>query len=74
MNILREEREKMRRASFASLAYENKKRKTRREQFLEEMDQVIPWDGLLQIIRRHYPKAGNGRQPMPLERMLRLSF
>ena len=60
--------------SFASLAYDSKKKKTRRERFLEEMDQVIPWADLLKIIRRHYPKAGNGRQPMPLERMLRIYF
>ena len=60
--------------SFASLAYENKKKKTRREKFLEEMNQVIPWEELFQIIKKYYPKAGNGRQPMPLERMLRIYF
>ena len=60
--------------TFASLAYDNKKKKTRREKFLQEMDQVIPWKDLIQIIERHYPKAGNGRQPMPLERMLRIYF
>jgi hypothetical protein len=58
--------------SFASLAYENKK--TRREKFLEEMNQVIPWEELLQDTKKYYPKAGNGRQPMPLERMLRIYF
>ena len=52
--------------SFASLAYENKKKKTRREKFLEEMDQVIQWQELLQEIKKYYPKVGNGRQPMPL--------
>jgi IS5 family transposase len=60
--------------TFASLAYDNKKKKTRRENFLQEMDKVIPWKDLLQIIERYYPKAGNGRQPMPLERMLRIYF
>jgi IS5 family transposase len=64
----------MRGPSFASLAYDNKKKKTRREKFLEEMDQVIPWAELLKIVRKYYPKAGNGRQPMPLERMLRIYF
>jgi len=64
----------MKTLSFASLAYENKKKKTRREEFLEEMDQVIPWDELIAAIKEHYPKAGNGRQPMPLERMLRIYF
>ena len=60
--------------SFASLAYDNKKKKTRREKFLQEMDKVIPWKDLIEIIERYYPKAGNGRQPMPLERMLRIYF
>jgi IS5 family transposase len=60
--------------SFASLAYENKKKKTRREKFLEGMDKVIPWEELLQDIKKYYPKAGNGRQPMPLEKMLRIYF
>ena len=64
----------MQRTSFASLAYENKKKKTRREKFLEEMNQAIPWKELLQVVREHYPKAGNGRQPMLLERMLRIYF
>ncbi len=60
--------------SFSSLVYETKKRKTRREKFLEEMDQVIPWEELLKITRKRYPKKGNGRQPMPLEQMLRIYF
>ncbi len=64
----------MKRASFASLAYDSKKKKTRREKFLEEMDQVIPWGELLAAVKRYYPKAGNGRHPMPMERMLRIYF
>jgi hypothetical protein len=61
-------------STFASLAYDSKKKKTRREKFLEEMDRVIPWDELLKIVRHKYPKKGNGRQPMPVERMLRIYF
>jgi hypothetical protein len=38
------------------------------------MDAVIPWARLLALIEPHYPKAGNGTQPMPLERMLRIYF
>jgi IS5 family transposase len=64
----------MERASFASLAYDSKKKKTRRERFLEEMDKVIPWGTLLAEIKKYYPKAGNGRHPMPLEQMLRIYF
>ena len=64
----------MKTMSFASLAYEQKKKKTRRERFLEEMDQVIPWKELAEVIKEYYPKAGNGRQPMPMEMMLRIYF
>ncbi len=64
----------MKRVTFAGLAYENKKKKTRRERFLDEMDEVIPWRELVQVIIKHYPRAGNGRQPMPLEGMLRIYF
>ena len=64
----------MKRASFASLAYEGKKKKTRREKFLEEMDQAIPWEKLIHIISPYYPRVGNGRQPMPISRMLRIYF
>jgi IS5 family transposase len=64
----------MKNLSFASLAYTNKKKKTRREQFLEEMNRVIPWGELIKIIEPYYPQAGNGRQPMPLPRMLRIYF
>jgi IS5 family transposase len=64
----------MRVASFASLAYENKKKKTRREKFLEGMNLVIPWEELLQVIKKYYPVAGNGRQPMPMARMLKIYF
>lgn len=64
----------MKQATFASLAFDHKKKLTKRERFLREMDRVVPWERLLKIIEPHYPKAGNGRQPMPLETMLRLYF
>jgi transposase, IS5 family len=53
-----------------------KKKTTRREQFLAEMDQVVPWGRLLALIEPHYPKSGpkGGRPPMPLETMLRVYF
>jgi len=53
-----------------------KKKVTRRERFLAEMDAVVPWDQLLALIEPHYPKAGprGGRPPMPLETMLRVYF
>src|SRR6202790_2083419 len=61
-------------ASFASLAWKAKGKVTRRERFLSEMDAVIPWSRLLALIEPHYPKAGNGTQPKPMEQMLRIYF
>ena len=48
-----------------------KRKKTRREVFLEEMERVVPWKALLGLIEPHYPAAGRGRRPYPLESMLR---
>jgi transposase, IS5 family len=47
---------------------------TKREKFLGEMDQVIPWSRLVEVIKPHYPEAGNGRPPTGLEKMLRIYF
>ena len=60
--------------TFASLAWTGKGKVTRRERFLAEMDAVIPWSRLVGLIEPHYPKAGLGRQPHDLERMLRIYF
>lgn len=60
--------------TFASVAWSSKGKVTRRERFLAEMDAVIPWARLLALITPHYPKAGNGRQPIGVERMLRIYF
>ena len=58
--------------TFADLEYDGKKRKTRREIFLERMDSLIPWDELEERIRPFYPKAGRGRRPYELSVMLRI--
>jgi IS5 family transposase len=60
--------------TFASMAWSTKGKVTRRERFLAEMDGVIPWARLLELIEPHYPKAGQGRQPLGLEKMLRIYF
>jgi IS5 family transposase len=60
--------------TFASVAWTQKGKRTRRERFLAEMDAVIPWETLLGLIEPHYPKAGRGRQPLGLEKMLRIYF
>jgi len=65
----------MRQTTFADLDYDHKKRQTRREQFLSEMDKAVPWALLLAQLVPHYPTAGRrGRQPMPLPAMLRIHF
>ena len=58
--------------TFADLEYEGKKRKTRREIFLERMDSLIPWDQLEERICPFYPKAGRGRRPYEMSAMLRI--
>ena len=58
--------------TFADLEFQNKKRKTRREEFLEQIDSLIPWQRLAQRIRPHYPQAGWGRRPYDLSVMLRI--
>ena len=58
--------------TFGELEFRGKKRKTRRELFLERMDGLIPWERLEERIRPVYPKAGKGRQPYPLAVMLRI--
>lgn len=64
----------MKQTTFASAAWDRKGKVTRRERFLAEMDAVIPWARLMALIEPHYPKAGGGRHPHPLERMLRIYF
>jgi hypothetical protein len=64
----------MKQSSFASLAWETKKKITRREKFLAEMEAVMPWDELLTVIEPHYARGDRGRPPIGLERMLRIYF
>lgn len=60
--------------TFAGLAWTTKKKVTRRERFLAEMDAVIPWGELVALVAPVYPKAGRGRPPMPIATMLRIHF
>jgi IS5 family transposase len=59
--------------TFASLAWEGKKKVTRRERFLSEMEEVIPWTRFIARIEPDYPKGGR-RPPLGLEKMLRIYF
>ena len=60
--------------SFATLDHRHKKKQTKRERFLGEMDSVVPWATLLGLIEPHYPKVGKGRRPYLLDVMLRIYF
>jgi transposase, IS5 family len=64
----------MKQNSLSMTGYFDKGKKTRREVFLGEMEQVVPWSRLLALIEPHYPKGSDkgGRPPLPLERMFRI--
>jgi len=60
-------------ASFSELEYAAKKRQTRRDRFLAEIEAVTPWSSLTSVIAPHYPNSGGrGRPPVGLERILRM--
>ena len=61
-------------ASDQNAQYEQYRKPTRRDAFLATMGQIVPWAALCEVIEPHYPKAGNGRPPVGLERMLRMYF
>jgi IS5 family transposase len=60
--------------SFAQAEFAGKKKTTRREKFLGEMERVVPWARLVAIIEPHYPTGRRGRPPIGIERMLRIYF
>ena len=64
----------MRQLTLASVSFDKHGKQTRRAKFLTEMDQVVPWRELCALIEPFYPKPGNGRPPIGLQRMLRLHF
>jgi transposase, IS5 family len=61
-----------RQGSFSEVEYAGKKKQTRRDRFLGEMDRVVPWARLVARLRPFYPKGERGRPPIGLERMLRI--
>jgi transposase, IS5 family len=60
--------------SFASVRFERYAKTTKRAAFLAEMNRIVPWGRLCEIVAPHYPKGDAGRPPIPLERMLRVYF
>src|SRR5579864_6470831 len=64
----------MKQMTLATVGFERFGKTTRRAAFLAEMDRVVPWKDLCRLIEPVYPKPGNGRPPVGLERMLRIHF
>lgn len=60
--------------SFAQCEYAMKRKVTRRERFLGDMEQVVPWGRLVEVIKPCYPTGERGRPPVGIERMLRIYF
>jgi len=61
-------------ASDQNAQFEKYRRPTRRDEFLATMERIVPWAALCEVVEPHYPKPGNGRPPVGLERMLRMYF
>ncbi len=64
----------MKQMTLSAGGFDRHGKTTRRAAFLAEMDRVVPWSALCALIEPVYPKAGNGRPPIGLERMLRIYF
>ena len=64
----------MKQLTLATVGFERYAKTTRRAAFLDEMERVVPWSALCALIEPFYPKPGNGRRPVGVERMLRIYF
>ena len=64
----------MKQMTLSASGFDRYGKTTRRTAFLAQMDRVVPWGELCALIKPFYPKAGNGRPPIGLERMLRIYF
>ena len=53
----------MKQQTFSDIEYSSRKRKTKREEFLEIMDEIIPWDEWVSVIVPYYPSGKRGRPP-----------
>ena len=64
----------MKQLTLAMAGFERYAKTTRRAVFLAEMERIVPWSALCALIEPFYPKPGNGRPPVGVERMLRIYF
>jgi transposase, IS5 family len=61
-------------AADQGAGFETRRKRTRRDEFLDTMNAIVPWAELCAVVEPYYPKRGNGRPPIGLERMLRIHF
>jgi len=64
----------MKQQTLATAEFERYRKTTRRETFLSDMNEVLPWAGLISLVEPYYPKGENGRPPVGIERMLHIYF
>lgn len=62
----------MKQQTLSDMKYSNRKKKTKREEFLEIMEDIIPWDKWTNIVEPVYPKGKRGRPPVAIETILRM--
>lgn len=62
----------MKQITFSDFEYSHRKKKTKREEFLDIMEEIIPWDEWVSVIAPYYPKGKRGRPPKGIEKMLRM--
>ncbi len=58
--------------NFSDIEYTNRRKKTQKEYFLEQMDAALPWKEWAELIAPYYPKGSRGRKPQSIDRMLRM--
>lgn len=61
-------------AADQGVGFETRRKRTRRDEFLDTMNRIMPWAALCAVLEPYYPRRGNGRPPIGLERMLRIHF
>lgn len=64
--------EEMEQQTFSDIEYSNRRKRTKREDFLDSMEEMIPWEHWVHIIRPYYPSGKKGRPPKEIETMLRM--
>ena len=62
----------MKQTTFTDIEYSMRKKKTKREEFLEIMNEIIPWEEWVSVFEPYYPNGKRGRPPMGIEKMLRM--